>query len=699
MLYLVLVFLIIQFLFGLALTDFFDKKNRLFLFERIFVAIVIGEISGYFVALVFSLLSKDLWLGIIISSILELSFIFWKNKFIRNIFLSIYRAVRNRDFDRQQSKNFVVGLCLILLVSIIWLSVVFGVLIYDPNDSQIKGILIGWGDVAYHLSMIERLFSANPFEVTQPIFSDSPLTYPFLINFASAILLKFGSGILPAFYAPLVILGLCGIALFFFIALRFFKSSYWAFAVLLIIIFGSGLGFWQFFKDVKTSSATSSYPITETLLRPPHDYTHLDNRTGGKPSSFDSTQNIVWIVPAISFLSHQRSFVWGFAMLAVLILLLWLYKDDFSIWRIGFLAGLMPLAHGHTFLSLAIAGVAWFFWAVFKNRNWKGWILFGAVSALVAAPSLLFLNQGMHFIGQNTGGMFFKLQFGWMTCERALGSLFGCLPKIGTDNNAFIFWSKNFGINFWLWSVFLILLIFGGKKFLRHLNESLYDFLEWILAASLLIFVLSNLFIFQPWEFDNNKVFFNWWILASFVSVGLLYYLVVALAKTRLKYFAIMFAAVAIFSGIFAGILDVQARIFNFKKNHFGYSNGAQLRLAEWIKDNTAPNSVFLTSASPTTPPAMLAGRQLYLGYTGWLWTQGINYLPREKNIKEILHDKNLKLACNERIDYVLLDDDLANSYKPIDLIFFKNLDVVYKDESSNIFLVKINCDQFYIKL
>ena len=693
MLYLTLVFLVIQFLFGLALIDFFDKKNRLFLFEKFLVALIAGEISGYFLTLVFSLLSKDLWLGIIISSILELAFIFWKNKFIRDVFLASYFAVKNRNFNRQESRNFVVGACLVFLVIVVWLAVVLGVLIYDQNDSQIKGILIGWGDSAYHLSMIERLSVANPFEVTQPIFSNSPLTYPFLINFASAILLKFNSGILFAFYAPLVVLGLSGIMLFFFIALRFFKSCWWAFAILLIIILGSGLGFWQFFQDIKTASTTSSYPITETLLHPVHDYTHLDNRTGGKPASFDSTQNIVWIVPAISFLSHQRSFVWGFAMLAVLILLLWLYRDDFSVWKMGFLTGLVPLVHGHTFLSLAIAGLAWLFWSIFKNKNWKGWILFGLVSALVAVPSLLFLNQGMHFIGQNTGGMFFKPQFGWMTCEHASGAWFGCLPKIGTDSNAFIFWSKNFGISFWLWSVFLILSIFGGKKLLRHLNENLYDFLEWILVPSFLIFALSNLFIFQPWEFDNNKVFFNWWVLSSFVSAGLLYYLVAVLTKIRLKYFAIMFAAAAIFLGTFAGILDVQARIFNFKKNHFGYYNDAQFKLAKWIKDNTAPNSVFLVGTSPTTPPAMLAGRQLYLGYTGWLWTQGINYLPREKNIKEILHDKNLKLACSERIDYMLLDDDLANSYKPIDLNFFKNLDVVYKDESSNIFLIKVNCD------
>jgi hypothetical protein len=693
MAYLSLGFLIIQFLFGLILINFFDKKDRLFLFEKILAAIIIGEISGFFVTLVFALLFKNLWIGIVISSFLELILIFWKNKSVRNIFSAVYFTIKNRNFDRQKSRKFIVGFGLAFLIIILWLTIALGVLIYDQNDSQIKGILIGWGDSAYHLSMIERLSVANPFEVAQPIFANSPLTYPFLINFASAILLKFQNGILFAFDAPLVILGLSGITLFFFIALRFLKSSWWAFAILLIIIFGSGLGFWQFFQDIKTISATSSYPITETILNPPHNYTHLDNRTGGKPSSFDSTQNIVWIVPAISFLSHQRSFVWGFAMLAVLILLLWLYKDDLSIWRIGFLAGLMPLVHGHTFLSLAIAGLAWFFWAAFKNKNWKGWILFGTISALVAIPSLLFLNQGMHFWGQGTGETFFKLQFGWMTCAHVPGSWFECLPKPGTDSNAFIFWSKNFGVNFWLWSIFLILTIFGGKKFLRHLNENFYDFLEWILAPSFLIFALSNFFIFQPWEFDNNKVFFNWWILASFISVGLLYYLVIILTKVRLKYLAIAFAAAAIFFGTFAGILDVQARIFNFKKNHFGYYNAAQFKLAEWIKNNTAPNSVFLVGTSPTAPPAVLAGRQLYLGYTGWLWTQGINYQPREKNIAEILQNKNLKLACSENINYILLDDDLINSYKFIDLNFFKNLDIVYKDESNNIFLIKVLCD------
>src|SRR3989339_210605 len=395
MLYLVIIFLAIQFLFGLILIDFFDKKNQLFLFEKILIAAIMGVILGNLLVLIFSLATKSLELGIAISSLLELTVILLRYKFIKEIFLSIYLTIKNRNFDRNRSWNFITGSVLVGIVIIIWLAVVLGVLIYDQNDAQLRGILIGWGDGAYHLSMIERLSSANPFEVVQPIFANSPLTYPFLINFASAVLLKFNVGILFAFYAPLIILGICAILLFFFVALRFFKSVYWSFAVLIFIILGSGLGFLWFFQDIRNVSSVSSHPIVETILNPPHDYTHLDNRTGGKPSSFDSVQNIVWIVPAISFLSHQRSFVWGFAMLAVLLLLLWIYKDDFSVWKMGFLAGVVPLVHGHTFLALAIAGLAWLFWATLKNKNWKGWILFGVVSALVAAPSLLFLNQGM----------------------------------------------------------------------------------------------------------------------------------------------------------------------------------------------------------------------------------------------------------------------------------------------------------------
>lgn len=682
-----------QFLLGLLAIGFFDKKKLLTMPEKIIGGVILGATFGFFIVLAFSLLLKSLGAGIIFGSFLEAAVIARNFKFFADFFRELFEKIKNREsLAPLFSIRAFFGLAVFALLIFAWLAIALGVLIEE--STQIKGILVGWGDVAYHLSMIERFAAANSFAIEQPIFAGAPLTYPFLINFASAVLLKLGFGVFWAFHLPVIILGASGILFLFLTAFRIFKSTWLASAIIGLVLLGSGLGFLQFFEDVKNISAVSANPVIETLQNPPHEYTHLDNRTGGKPNGFDSPQNIVWIAPAISFLSHQRSFVWGFALFTVLFRLLWLYRNDKSLWKIGAAFGLLPFIHGHTFLAMAIASAGWLLGA--KN-NRKSWFWLALAALIVALPFLAFLNQNMQFLGQNSGQGFFRWQLGWMTCEHA-ASWLDCVPKAGTDKNIFVFWSKNFGITFWIWLAFAVFSAFGSIKYaLKKKQEALFpesgaqNFLKWLLPSSILLFILPNLLIFQPWEFDNNKVFYYWWIMASFVVVGSLDYLIQN-AKNQYWKAGIRIAAILlIFFGLFSGAIDAGSRIFNFSKNHFGYWSAPQEKMAEWVKKNTPADAIFLSSPSPNNPLAMIAGRRLYLGYTGWLWTQGINYAEKQKNIGQILKNRNTALACGEKIDYILLDNGLAESYRA-DAGFLKTLPVVYQDTDNGIFLIKLEC-------
>ncbi len=693
--YLAVFFLIEQFLLGLILLRFFDKKNRLNDFEKIIIAAILGNIIGFFALLILSLVSGKLETGILAGLASESILIFFQAEHLAGFFGGIRKKIA--DFNLAAVKKLLVCLALILPVIYVWGRTALDVLIVENGD--LKGILVGWGDIAYHFSMIQKFAQSGVFAAEQPIFSGASLTYPFLVNFASAVFLKFGFDIYWAFHLPVIILGVLGILAFYALALRILKSGYLAVLVLAFILFGSGLGFIWFFEDAQTANINSGRTIIETLDNPPHEYTHMDMRTGGKPQEFDAPQNIVWIVPAISFLSHQRSFVWGFAFFAALFLFLWLYRDDESLWKFGLIFGLFPLIHGHTFLAISIAVAGWILW---QRKNIKTWVYFGIAALVTAFPALLFLNQGMEFLSAGAGKSFFRWQLGWMACEHNSDWL-NCAPREGTDTSVFYFWSKNFGIIFWIWLAFVILFICRLVYLKYKKNDEAImpdgersDFFGWILIPSILLFIVPNLMIFQPWDFDNNKVLFYWWILASFMTAGAFgYFLKLKYFKNKLKIAAVFPVIVLAFLAVLSGIIDVRSRLLNSPKNHFGYWGQADKNLAEWVSANTPPDSVFLTDASPTSPITIISGRSIYLGFTGWLWSQGVDYFPREEKIRKILRDGDVNLACNEKIDYILFNPGLLKAYPASDADFFRSLEIVYEDKAYNIFIVKLNCKNY----
>lgn len=694
--YLAILFLIQQFLLGLILLSFFDKKNLLNYFEKIIVSAICGMTVGFFIILLSSMIFGKLETGILVGSIFELIFMILQAEYLSKFFSAIRQWAMNHNF--KEIKPLLICLVLVLPVIYIWSKLAFNVLILE--NGELKGVLIGWGDIAYHFSMIQKFAKSGVFVIEQPIFSGAPLTYPFLVNFASAVFLKFGFDIFWAFHLPVIILGVLGIFAFYLLALRIFKSGNLAILVLLFVLFGSGLGFLWFIEDAQNAYNNSGQSIIETLYNPPHEYTHMDMRTGGKPQEFDAPQNIVWIVPAISFLSHQRSFVWGFALFTTLILFIWLYRKDELLWRHGLIFGLFPLVHGHTFLAVSISVGGWILW---QRKNLKAWIYFGISAFIVALPALTFLNQSMN-LSEKAGKSFFRWQFGWMTCEHDLNlSWIDCLPRVGTDTNVFYFWSKNFGIIFWLWLLFIILFIFNliYRKYnkAKELNLEKNDrseFLKWIFIPSVLLFILPNLLIFQPWDFDNNKVLFYWWIMASFIAVGVLdYFLKLNYFKNKLKFLVVFMVIILVFFAIFSGIIDIHTKLLNPVKNHFGYWGAADKNLADWVIANTSPDSVFLTDSSPTSPIAIISGRSIYLGFTGWLWSQGVNYFPREANIKKILQNNDVNLACNEKIDYIVINNGLIKAYPSVDFNFFKKLEIAYQDTPNNISIIKLNCKNY----
>ncbi|KKU02723.1 MAG: hypothetical protein A3G04_01695 [Candidatus Taylorbacteria bacterium RIFCSPLOWO2_12_FULL_44_9] len=649
-----ILFLISGFGLGLFIVNFLDPSSKLSKSERFIGALVMGFLVQGFEILILALATRSLPASSYISLLINLFFVFKYRSEIKEYWESIRNYFVSRAF---LSWNFFA----IAILFILFLGVIFQVLIIDERGYPLA-TLIGWGDIAYHLDMIAHLAWSDPFVLDQPIANGAPLTYSFLINFLSAILLRLGLNLFFSWYIPTLIFS---IALFFGLyglGKRFFSSRTWATVLLVLVLFGGGLGFFYFYQDLKSAYDIDGWQGVKMVLGdPPHQYTHMDMRTGGKPASADSPLNIVWITPVISFFSHQRSFVLGASLLIFLLLGWAVYEEsEFSHERRYFvrwipLLGLLPFIHAHTFIAAGIIFVALGARKILFGENFKWWVIGASFAALLALPQLLLIFQPKLVGFESSAGMF-KPWWGWMTCQHSISWL-SCDPDTkGTDTSAIWFWTKNFGIIFWAWLLTMPFFIFiKSSKFIRAL-----------IPASLFLFIIPNLILFQPWEFDNNKVIFYWWLLALII-------IITVLIKIPWRFPRFLALAVLLVLGTLAGFVDVSSRVRQTVNaflneqvaDHAGYYGESEIVAASWIKANTEPNDAFLSSDGASNFIPMLTGRPIFLGFPGWLWTQGNSQAisQRQAIARQFFQTANPSILCSMGVRWLMWEMPLHNTY------------------------------------
>lgn len=651
-------FLGLSFLAGVQLLHWLDHRNSLRGLSFFALSLSLGLVVLGNLSLGLSLVLRNLSGGVVGTLFLAAVFLFWRFRPVK-IFQTRWQGLAFR-----KDQLILAGIVFVLLL------LTLQAMLFDSAGLPF-GVLKGWGDGAYHLDMVKRLAVAEPFVLDQPIAGGKSLTYPFLVNFLSAVLLRGGLGLPWAWHLPTAVFGITIVLVLFELGKNYFVRKSLALVLVFLVLFGAGLGFLWFFQQVKQDAVQQGWlsSFFANLAEPKFEYTHLDNRTGGKPEAKNFPANIVWIVPAISFFSHQRSFFLG-AVLGISVLFGLLV--DKANWRWLLLLGFLPLAHSHSFLALVIFVLVYSFdemidslVSFFKRREISQFLRFGFMSFLLALPQLAYLLSGVFSGGTNNG--FFLPWFGWMSCSHRL-SWFFCDPNVlGTDQSVSWFWLKNFGFVFVVWLSALLLL---GLKKLDHQAKEL-------IWPSLILFGLPNLFLFQPWEFDNNKILFWWWVIAILICLSLfdkeeksrefshldsqssdkLKTQIPKLKKLLLTGSCLLFVALSSFSGL----IDVWSRIktgLSLEENqrYFGYYSKEDLVIAEWIKNQTKPNEIFLTHSQANQFIPMTTGRPIYLGFIGWLWTQGQKELisQRQATIKEFLLTEKVDKLCQEGVKYWL---------------------------------------------
>jgi hypothetical protein len=487
-------------------------------------------------------------------------------------------------------------------------------------DGLWAGYVNIWGDWAAHLSFAGSFAYGHNFPPQFPIDPGNHLGYPFMIDFLAANLVPFGSHLTSALVLTSGLLGLALPAVLYLAAQRFAGGRAAATIAVFVFLLSGGLGFIYLVGDIQHGGLG-------TLLHLPREYT------------LNRDLNYQWLNPVLAYIVPQRSTLFGFSLALIVLLLLWIAIHERLGWRTflfaGVVAGAMPVFHVHAYGTVVALSI---FWAVFNRR--REWLAFFIPALAIGLPLVVWMlppaNNSQCGTGPSLGG--YCIELGWLT---------------GGD-----FWP-------WFWikntSVFIPLLI--AAQFLRRWFPT--GFGKWF-APMWLWFLVPNVIVLQPWDWDNTKFFIFWALLGSVMAGGLL----AGLFKRGPG--AALFASVLLVALMLSGALDL-ARASDPTVSSYQFTDAKGLQVADWVRQNTSPDAIFAVADEHNNPIATLSGRRILVGYPGWLWTYGVaDFIQKGADQRLILEGAptTTDLVDKYGISYVLIG--------PQELADPRNANIVY---------------------
>lgn len=350
---------------------------------------------------------------------------------------------------------------------------------YDEAGNLVAGNANLWADWALHFTLGNVMAERELLPTSSPLLLGAPFAYPFAADLISALLMKAGVGLVPAFVLPSYACSLLLlVALYYFLGVLFRSGHVAALGASLFLLAG-GLGFLQFVRDV----AAAADPLA-TLLDPPQAYTHL------------ADWGIVLLSVIDGMLIPQRSFTLGFPLALIALGLVhsslaaspegaqpvsWI-----RLCAAGLILGLMPLMHAHSMLAAFVILACWAASSLFFTHHGTAWQRLWPWLAVALITTLVALPLIVRFFGHAFSCGFLRWLPGWYARELGIGP--------------FTFWLRNWGPMPLLALAGLALWLSSQRGFADRARELLR------FAPFFVLFVLANLFVFAPWLWDNTKL-------------------------------------------------------------------------------------------------------------------------------------------------------------------------------------------------
>jgi hypothetical protein len=518
---------------------------------------------------------------------------------------------------------------------------VFARAMFTRDGGIYTGVDNNLGDLPLHIGIINGFVYGENFPPEHPEFSGARLTYPFLADFITSVFVKTGLSLESALFIQNIVLAFALLGLLYHWALRLTKDHVAALLTPILIFLSGTLGWVMLFGQ----------PISEKGL-----IQYLMNLPRYFSMAGEDTYRFGNIL--ITMLVTQRSFPLGLPLFLAVSMLWWKVlservnngeqavetvlpesgsrkkkkKKDSIIVRprvvtsaqeiamrrmvaAGIIAGTVLLAHAHTFAVLMGTAVCLsvIFW---RLREWGNFFI---LALCIAVPQLLWVTSGSAMKSES----FIGYNFGWDKGE----------------TNFFWFWFINTGIFI---PLLIAAMIWKWKERIVPLKLALF------ILPFMLWFIIPNLMKLAPWVWDNIKVLVYWYI----ASVPLVAMLLAKLWRSGKLLRAL--SVVFIISLTLSGSLDIW-RVVTKASEQQVYEPGA-VKFAEFIKETTPPRALILHKPTYNNV-VLLSGRRSLMGYDGHLWSHGLDYGERLRDVEAIYAgapnaDEILK---RNKIEYVVV--------------------------------------------
>ncbi len=473
-----------------------------------------------------------------------------------------------------------------------------------------------YGDLNLHLGIATSLRDAA-FPPDYSILPGARLSYPFLADSLSTSLMLFGLPLREAIILPgtlMMALVYTGYLLF---AREVVGRRHYVIALaMLLFFFNGGLGFLYDF-DMAYRDPSRIAEIFTGFYKTPANQPDV---------------NLRWSNVIADMMLPQRTLLGGWTLLIPALYLLYAALKEKSA-RLFVLtavfAGALPLLHTHSFLSLGLCSAGWTLYAVLQKqsrddriRRLVGIGIYFALTMAMALPQLI-----DYAFAQTLNGGVMRVQFNWVNNSGNRGMI----------DDYFWFWVKNVGPAFLL---LLCALLDADRK-------------RWLLAlGSLCIFFVAEIVLFQQNEYDNNKLFYVWYMLAVLLVADYAGTLWHKLAGLRGRY---ILAAVFLVFSVLSGALSIAREAVS---DYELFSDDA-VACAEFVDKNTPRDAVFMTGQQHVNPVAALAGRNIICGSDLYLFFHGLDYRLNAADCKRFYQDpaNNLDVLKTYGVQYILLSD------------------------------------------
>ena len=506
-----------------------------------------------------------------------------------------------------------------------------------------------YGDLSLHLAVTTGAVNA-PFPLQNSLMLGASMAYPYLADTFAASFYMLGMPLNTAMAFSGTLMMTLVYAGYTLLCIRLCRRAGAVPLAVCLLFFNGGLGFFY------TLSGRVEGGQVTTL------WDNLRNVVEGyyqTPTNQPDPNNLRWSNIICDMLIPQRGILGGWTMLLPCFNLLLppLARGEKHEARglvlLGLFAGGMPLIHTHSFLALVLASAGFFLYSLAsapggsQAKALLPWLLYGGIAASLALPQLISLT-----LPQATGSdHFLRFQFNW--CNNRGGR--------GLVDPYLWFYVKNIGLPFPLILLSLCQRVRPGRAvqavrgparrfFIRRdvaadsperrdeAHRARVRQTRLLAAGGFLIYGVAEFVIFQPNEYDNNKLFYVWFMLCLPMAAE---YALTLYGRLRGLGGRRVIAGAFLFTCFVSAWLTV---VREWVSDYQAYSR-ADIEAAEFIKAQTPEHAVFVTGSQHLNPVSSLAGRTILCSSDLYLFFHGFSTQARRAEIAAFYENPAANLA------------------------------------------------------